>query len=498
MMSETNEQEEFAKPAATLAEELPADEEDLFFADEEEEQEASAASAESAAWKILIVDDEESVHVVTRLALEGAKVEGQALRFLSARSRAEALAVLADNPDIALILLDVVMEEDDSGLQVVRAIRDQMHNHLVRIILRTGQPGMAPEKEMVLKYQINDYKEKNDLTYQKLFTTVVSSLRSYQDLVRLDHSNAQLRDESEKLRQALDRLERKSQAIECFVPKNFLTYIGRDGIEDVHYGDAVAKTMSVFFSDIRDFTSLSECMTHVENFNFINNYLTFVAPMIQKHGGFIDKFIGDCIMALFPLDLSQWHNGSVDAAIEMSQILKVYNQYRHKSGYKPIRVGVGIHAGPVYLGTVGFEKRMDTTAVGDTVNLASRLETLTKYYGITIAISQPSYELLDKSKGYCLREIDTVRVKGKSEAVTVWEVVEGSNEQRQEQIRRFLPQYQEALHWYKTQEWSLAEAVFADLYREMPSDQVSRIYLERCRRLQQERPGANWDGVSQV
>ncbi|MBF0183054.1 MAG: response regulator [Magnetococcales bacterium] len=494
MTTEPTENEErihvVSPPAAQETEE-----EELFFADEEE---ASVSDAVADGWKILIVDDEESVHVVTRLSLEGAKIEGRPLQFLSARSRDEALSVLAANQDISLILLDVVMEEDDSGLQVVRAIRDTLHNHLVRIILRTGQPGMAPEKEMVLKYQINDYKEKNDLTYQKLFTTVVSSLRSYQDLVRLDHSNAQLRAESEKLRQAIERIERKTKAIECFVPKNFLTYIGREGIEDVHYGDAVAKTMSVFFSDIRDFTSLSECMTHVENFNFINNYLTFVAPMIQKHGGFIDKFIGDCIMALFPLELANFHNGSVDAAIEMGHILKVYNQYRHKSGYKPIRVGVGIHAGPVYLGTVGFEKRMDTTAVGDTVNLASRLETLTKYYGITIAISQPSYDLLDKNRGYCMREIDTVRVKGKSEAVTVWEVVDGANEQRQEQIRASLAQYQEALYWYKTQEWSLAEAVFADLYREMPSDQVCRIYLERCRRLKQEKPGQGWDGVSQV
>ncbi|WP_373096347.1 DUF3369 domain-containing protein [Zhongshania sp.] len=137
-------------------------------------------------WKLLLVDDEKVVHSVTRLALEGFELAGRGLEFISAYSAAEARQALAQHDDIALILLDVVMETDHAGLDLVHYIRRELNNKFVRIVLRTGQPGQAPELEVITQYDINDYKEKTELTRQKLFSTVYTSLCSYRDLIALE------------------------------------------------------------------------------------------------------------------------------------------------------------------------------------------------------------------------------------------------------------------------------------------------------------------------
>lgn len=136
-------------------------------------------------WKVLIVDDEPEIHTMTKTVLSSFELEGHYLEFFSAYNGSEAIEVLKENPDIAIVLLDVVMETDDAGLVTAKKIREELNNHLVRIILRTGQPGSAPEEEVIVKYRINDYKEKTELTSKKLFTAMVSSIRSYEDLITI-------------------------------------------------------------------------------------------------------------------------------------------------------------------------------------------------------------------------------------------------------------------------------------------------------------------------
>lgn len=164
---------------------------ELIFADEKEgvEQEQIVNS-----WKILVVDDDEEVHSVTKFALSGFELDGKRLDFFHAYSRKEAIETIKEHKDIALVLLDVVMEEDEAGLKCVQDIRDVLENKLVRIVLRTGQPGQAPEKKVILDYDINDYKTKGELTAQKLFTTVVASLRSYKDLESINKNKKALED----------------------------------------------------------------------------------------------------------------------------------------------------------------------------------------------------------------------------------------------------------------------------------------------------------------
>ncbi|MBW7459209.1 response regulator, partial [Paenibacillus sepulcri] len=133
-------------------------------------------------WKFLIVDDDRDIHRVTKLVLERHMFEGRKLQFMSAYSASEAIGFLGEHPDIAVVLLDVVMEQDDSGLTLVKVLREVLGNQLVRIILRTGQPGQAPEHTVIRAYDISDYKEKTELTSTKLFSTVYTSIRTYQFL----------------------------------------------------------------------------------------------------------------------------------------------------------------------------------------------------------------------------------------------------------------------------------------------------------------------------
>ena len=171
---------------------------ELIFAEEENIEQKN----EQESWKILISDDEKDVHTVTMMVLQDLEFDNKKLFFLNAYTGEETKQLLRENPDTALILLDVVMEEDDTGLKIVKFIREEIKNKFLRIILRTGQPGKAPEKNIITDYDINDYKEKSELTYQKLFTAIIASLRSYQDLRTIERS-----------RQGLDQIVKSSSSL---------------------------------------------------------------------------------------------------------------------------------------------------------------------------------------------------------------------------------------------------------------------------------------------
>ncbi|MDY6940884.1 MAG: CBS domain-containing protein, partial [Cyanobacteriota bacterium] len=216
------------------------------------------------------------------------------------------------------------------------------------------------------------------------------------------------------LNQHQQRLYKLNQAYERFVPRQFLQLLHKRSIIDVELGDRVQEKMSILFCDIRSFTSLSEKMTPEDNFRFINAYLSRMEPAILDNGGFIDKYLGDAIMALFGRNADD----AVQAGIAMLDTLNRYNQTRQHPDRPPIRIGIGINTGDLMLGTVGGRTRMDGTVISDAVNLASRLEGLTKNYGVSLLISDRTF-LAMKDRSDCdLRLIDRVQVKGKSEMVS--------------------------------------------------------------------------------
>ncbi|MGK5091097.1 7TM-DISM domain-containing protein [Deltaproteobacteria bacterium TL4] len=183
-----------------------------------------------------------------------------------------------------------------------------------------------------------------------------------------------------------EKIIKISETFKKFVPMGFLNRIATQGISEIELGKAENDTMSILFCDIRSFTSFSEGLKPQEVLNFLNSYFKRMNRPIHNNKGFIDKFIGDAIMALFDLPEHQEDTAgyAVNAAIEMHEELKIYNGHRQSVGYLPVKIGIGIHTGPVVIGTVGSDDRMDSTVIGDNVNLASRLEDLTKYYNSQI------------------------------------------------------------------------------------------------------------------
>lgn len=174
-----------------MTDEFPA-EDDWLMEDEAPQGPGALMPSDQRVWRILIVDDDADVHAVTRLALRNVTFKGRDLELFSAYSGEEGFQMLRDTPDIALVLLDVVMETDDAGLLLAKRIRGELNNQIVRVVLRTGQPGQAPEQRVIIEYDINDYKAKTELTTQKLFTTVIASLRAYETLLMLERSRVGL------------------------------------------------------------------------------------------------------------------------------------------------------------------------------------------------------------------------------------------------------------------------------------------------------------------
>lgn len=288
-----------------------------------------------------------------------------------------------------------------------------------------------------------------------------------------------------------EKIERKNIAFKRFVPNEFLRFLDKIEIEDIQLGEASEAELSVLFSDIRSFTNMSEKMTPEENFKFLNNYLRFIGPVIGQNNGFIDKYIGDAIMALFGGDHSSGAQDAVTAAVNIQETVKGYNKYRRSSGYRPITIGVGVNTGKMILGTIGFETRMDNTVIGDTVNLASRLEGLTKKYAIKITISSFTLNSLDHPDKFLLREIDTVQVKGKQEAVTVYEVFDADEAPDRDAKQENLDRYNEGIALFRRRQWGHAQKIFKELMQKLPSDIVVKIYEQRSRRFMEQPPKAD-------
>ena len=189
-------------------------------------------------------------------------------------------------------------------------------------------------------------------------------------------------------------LNQEKVAISRFVPSNFLNYLNKKSIVEIELGDQTNHSMAILFADIRNFTVLSEDMSPQENFNFLNSYLKRVGPVIRKHHGFIDKYIGDGIMALFP----ESPQDALYAAMEIQEVVTRYNLDRQTRGYQPVTVGIGIHHGDLMLGTIGEAQRMEGTVISDSVNTAARLESLTKTFDSTIIISDTVLQHVDIQK----------------------------------------------------------------------------------------------------
>ncbi len=258
---------------------------------------------------------------------------------------------------------------------------------------------------------------------------------------------------------------------------------------------ASAQEATMLFSDIRGFTNMTENLGPGETVDMLNNYFSEMVEVVLRHKGLLDKYIGDAIMAVFgaPLSDPQDANNAVKVAIEMLQALRKLNKSRNRDGLEAIDIGIGISTGEVVAGNVGSEKRMDYTVIGDHVNLAARLESANKYFGTSILVSETTASQLASHE--VLREIDVLRVKGKSKPILVYEPLAYYPERQQEKLLKALPVFEQAMKLYQQREWIEAGGCFKEFIDHCPNDMVSKLYIDRCAYYAQKPPEKNWDGV---
>jgi len=292
------------------------------------------------------------------------------------------------------------------------------------------------------------------------------------------------------LRTSIEMMSRTNEAYNRFVPHEFLAYLKKENIIDVQLNDNVETQMTVLFSDIRSFTDLSEDMTPEENFKFVNDYLTVMGPIVRRNNGFIDKYIGDAIMALFD---------SVDdamaATVEMLKALEIYNLGHTKTHGKPLGIGLGLHKGKVRLGTIGESGRMDGTVISDAVNLASRIEGLTKFYGVQCLISETVYHSLSEPESQLIRYMDKVKVKGKSVPVNIYEVYSANPPKILTKKRLIQETFEEATRLFAVREFAKAKILFEKVLADLPEDLASKSYIQRCDRYTNQELPEDWDGA---
>ncbi|MBF0278023.1 MAG: protein kinase [SAR324 cluster bacterium] len=303
-------------------------------------------------------------------------------------------------------------------------------------------------------------------------------------------NNAQIYEQEQE---AHRKTEATLRTFERFIPRQFTDRFAEGNIENLKTGLSQKETLSILFSDIRNFTSFTESMSPDDIFKFLNSYLLRMEAPIRKHEGFVDKFIGDGIMALF----EQSPKDAVMAGIEMLATLEDYNIHRNKKGKVPVRCGIGINTGEVMLGVVGSNQRTDTTVLGDAVNTASRVEALTKYYGATFLITGETYNYVHGMKNLFVRLIDEVQVKGREKGTQIYEIFNDAADPVKEKILKQYPLFHQAFQVYQQGDWNSCSKLFAEYADCIPEDKVADRFIERCQFFTQ-LPPENWTGIYRI
>ena len=321
------------------------------------------------------------------------------------------------------------------------------------------------------------------------------------DQVATAIQNARLYEDLKQAKVKLAETERVSHllaAFERFVPKQFIQRLAPEGVEFVEIGQAHADFITLMFSDIRAFTTLAENMSPKELFEFLNHYLQRMNGPIREHNGFVDKFIGDAIMAVFDNQGDGEHQEARDAlraATGMQEALQAWNREREEAGLFTLQIGVGIHSGHVIIGTVGVQERMDATLIGDAVNIASRLEGLTKAYGVGILASHDTVAMIQNRREFQFRVIDWVRVEGRRDPIRIFEVFNHDPEPIIQAKLATNEWIKKGLSARRKQNWGEARECFAEGLKLLPQDPALMALTHKLAELEGMDLPPGWDGA---
>ncbi len=389
---------------------------------------------------VLVVDDEPVNRqvLVNQLALQDYAV-------IQAVNGMEALEAVENGQKPDLVLLDVMMPKM-SGYEVCQRLREKYPANELPVVMLTAKNQVGDLVQGFVS-GANDYLPK-PFSKNELLARIQTHLQ----------------------------LAKISAAYARFVPHEILHFLGKESILDVNLGDQVQEEMTIMFTDVRSFTSLSERMTPKENFDFINSLLSNIGPIIREYGGFIDKYIGDAIMALFPGPVDD----AVQAAIAMRKRLAVYNEERRANEQAPIEIGIGIHTGGLMLGTIGETQRMEGTVISDAVNTAARLEGLTKRYNVHLIISEDTLHRLADTGNYHYRILDRVQVKGRHKAVSVYAIFDGDAPEQNVLKRQTRQDFEQGWQFYHDKLFAKAYVYFNRVVEQDPGDKSAELYLKRA------------------
>jgi signal transduction histidine kinase/class 3 adenylate cyclase len=389
----------------------------------------------SPAYRALVADDE-----AINLSLLGQQLESLGLQVTKAGDGAAAWETFEKEGPFDVVLLDVVMPKMN-GYEVCRSIRTRFTAAAVPVLMLTGKHD-AREYVQGFEAGANDF-----LT--KPFAKKELTMR-----VRMHLGIA-------KTNEALGR----------FVPRHFLELLGRDAITDVQLGDQVERNLPVMFGDVRNFTSIAEAIGSAETFAFLNSLLSRIGPAIRAEGGFIDKYIGDAFMALFPSSV----DAAIRAAIRIQRELDLFNEAGLAPLGRTVQLGMGLHAGPMRLGTIGEDERFEATVISDAVNLTSRLESLTKTFGVRAIVTENVVS--GALETYDVRHLGAVKVRGKVHSVGVFDLVSADTEEQRELKLVTRARFEEGIHAFARADLEEAKSAFEQVAEVNPSDGAAWYYL---------------------
>ena len=302
----------------------------------------------------------------------------------------------------------------------------------------------------------------------KLLTTIsLQSASAIESSLLFEKNIRESRASEEAMRQVLEITAK-------FVPGPFIRSLGHKAITDVKLGDQAERQVTVLFTDIRDYTRLSESMTPEATFAFICSLNEHLGPVIRRHNGFINQYLGDSIMAIFPGDAGD----ALQAAIAIQQEVKEFNLVRSDKELVPVRIGIGMHTGPLIMGITGDLERLDACTISDTVNTASRVESLTKHYHTDILLSEASLNQIPNPEVFHLRNLGQVQLKGKLKSITIYECFDCNEASRLPAKVRTLPLFQQAITLYTGKSYPESRDAFREVLEQDPGDQVARFFYE--------------------
>jgi two-component system sensor histidine kinase ChiS len=417
----------------------------------------SGQVASNGEFRILVVDDEPINQQVLANHLSLANYE-----FTQAFNGEEALKAI-EGKKFDLVLLDIMMPRM-SGYEVCQRLRQKYLPAELPVIMVTAKDQVSDLLEG-LSSGANDYIAK---PFYK--DELLARLKTHLNLLKIN------------------------QAFGRFVPREFLHYLQKESVVEVKLGDHTQMEVTIFVSDIRGFTTISEKMTPAENFAFINEYFSIASPTVREHHGFVDRYTGDAIMAIFPRQAED----AVNNSIVTLKKLQGFNAERVKRYESPVQIGVGLHTGNLMLGIVGEKERTQGDIFSDAVNLTNRIEGLCKFYGASIVVSEVTLNKLANRGDYHTRFLGKVQVKGKDMPISLYEVYNGDAEAIIELKQKTKTDFEQGLLHYFAKDFAEASVCFKNVLKANSGDKTARLYLERSAQFMVQGVPEEWEGVEAV